>query len=434
MKPIEAVIQSAIWDVDVGALPPWKAWGTRALRVLHTVVNDLLEGQLTLRAMSLVYTTLLSLVPLLAVSFSVLKGFGVHNQFEPILQNFLGPLGPKGGEITTSVLGFVENMQVGVLGAMGLGMLFYTVVSLIQKIESAFNYTWHTTSTRTLGQRFSNYLSVVMVGPVLMFSALGITASISNAAVVQRLTEIQLFGSAFSLVTQSLPYMLVIAAFAFVYVFVPNAHVRPRAAIVGAVIGGTLWQTTGWVFASFVAGSARYTAIYSGFAILILFMIWLYISWLILLIGASVAYYVQNPQHLVAHREELGLSSRLKDRVALLLMTRIGRDYGEGGDGWTVDSLSRWLDLPMYAVGTVLNGLEASGLLVQTAAPDSVYVPARSPERISVREVLAAVRTAEETSRLHVDRLPHDERVDELINQMESALDGSLSDRMVAGP
>ena len=156
-QPLELVINRAIWDVDLAALPRWRAWVTRALRIVHAVANDVTEGQLGLRAMSLVYTTLLSLVPLLAVSFSVLKGFGVHNQMEPVLASFLAPLGERGVEITSNVIGFVENMQVGVLGAMGLGLLLYTVISLVQKIESAFNYAWHTAQTRTLGQRFANY-------------------------------------------------------------------------------------------------------------------------------------------------------------------------------------------------------------------------------------------------------------------------------------
>ena len=106
----------------LNALPWWKALALRWARTLWLLGRELMEGQLSMRAMSLVYTTLLSLIPLLAVSFSVLKAFGVHNQIEPTLQNFLTPLGPRGVEISATIIGFVDNVQVGVLGSVGLGL------------------------------------------------------------------------------------------------------------------------------------------------------------------------------------------------------------------------------------------------------------------------------------------------------------------------
>lgn len=147
---LKSAIKRTLWDVDVAALPPARSLAVRFFRVVYVVLRDLLEGQLTLRAMSLVYTTLLSMVPVLAISFSVLKGFGVHNQVEPLMLKFLEPLGEKGVEITAQILGFVENMRVGVLGAVGLGLLIYTVISLMQKIERAFNFIWHVKRLRPL--------------------------------------------------------------------------------------------------------------------------------------------------------------------------------------------------------------------------------------------------------------------------------------------
>lgn len=278
LKPqqLKERVTNALWSVDLAGLPAWERLLVRAMRIAYVVVRDLADGQLTLRAMSLVYTTLLSLVPLLAVSFSVLKAFGVHNQIEPLLLNLLAPLGEKGLEITRRIIQFVENVKAGVLGSLGLALLIYTVVSLIQKVERAFNFTWHVTHERPFSQRFSDYLSVIVIGPVLVFAALGITASVMSTSVVRRLSAIQPFGCLLAFGGRVIPYLLVIAAFAFIYVFVPNTRVRARSALAGAVVAGVLWETTGWVFASFIAGSARYTVIYSTFAGLILFMIWLY--------------------------------------------------------------------------------------------------------------------------------------------------------------
>ncbi|MDH3930474.1 MAG: YihY/virulence factor BrkB family protein, partial [Deltaproteobacteria bacterium] len=174
---VETFLRKNVWEVELSSLPWWKSWLTRVLRVFYVVIRDLLEGQLTLRAMSLVYTTLLAMVPLLAVSFSVLKGFGVHNQIEPLLLNFLRPMGERGVEVTSRIIGFVDSVKAGVLGSVGFALLIYTVISLIQKIEQACNDTWQVNRSRPLSQKFSDYLSVILIGPLLVFSALGITAS-----------------------------------------------------------------------------------------------------------------------------------------------------------------------------------------------------------------------------------------------------------------
>lgn len=184
-----------LWEMDVHAQPKGKAFLLVSIRIALRVIQDFMQGQLTLRAMSLVYTTLLSLVPLLALSFSMLKAFGIHNQLEPLLLNFLAPLGEKGAELATQIVQFVENIGVGVLGSLGLLLLVYTVVSLIQKVEASLNFIWHVNSVRSLSQRLSGYLSVVMVGPLLIVTALGITATMMNSGLVQQIVAIEPFGS-----------------------------------------------------------------------------------------------------------------------------------------------------------------------------------------------------------------------------------------------
>ena len=320
-----------IWDDELSALPWWKALALRWARTLWLLGRELIEGQLSMRAMSLVYTTLLSLIPLLAVSFSVLKAFGVHNQIEPTLQNFLTPLGPRGVEISATIIGFVDNVQVGVLGSVGLGLLFYTVVSLLQKVERAFNYAWQVSQHRPFVERFSGYLSVLLVGPVLVFSALGATASFMSSGLVQELTTVPGLGWMIETAGRLIPYVFIIAAFTFVYVFVPNTRVRVGSALVGALLAGVLWQTIGWGFASFVVNSTKYAAIYSGFAILILFMIWLYLAWLILLVGASIAFYQQHPEYLLLPtRRTSHIGNRQRERLGLLAMCLIAKRHFEG--------------------------------------------------------------------------------------------------------
>ena len=211
------------------------------LKVSYIVIRELAKGELNLRAMSLVFTTLLSLVPLIAVAFSVLKAFGVHNQIEPFLLGVLEPLGPKGPEITANIIGFVQNVKVGVLGSLGVAMLFYTIISLIQKIEYAFNFVWRVKRARTLARRFTDYLSVVMIGPILVVAAMGVAATVLNHNVVLTLQAIEPFGTLILTATKLLPYLMIITAFTFLYKFIPNTNVKFGPALMGATVAGVLW-------------------------------------------------------------------------------------------------------------------------------------------------------------------------------------------------
>ena len=426
VKGLKSHITGAIWDVDLAALPAWAGGPVRLVRILYAVVRDLGDGMLSLRAMSLVYTTLLSLVPLLAISFLVLKGFGVHNQVEPMLLDFLAPLGEKGVEITERIIGFVENVKAGVLGAAGLGLLVYTVVSLMQKIERSFNDTWQVTRHRPFAQRFSGYLIVLLIGPVLVFSSMGITASVMGSDAVAALAAIQPFGVLVDLAGKLVPYLLIIAAFTFIYVFLPNTRVGVRSALVGAVVAGFLWESAGWVFASFVVTSTKYPNIYSAFATLILFMIWLYLSWLILLVGASVAFYHQHPEYLTVRRGELRLSNRLREKLALLAVFHIGRSHYQGRPAWTAAGLAQRLHVPAEAAESVLGALEHAALVRRTGDDPPAYLPARPFETTGVKEALDAVRAADESTHLDVGRLPAEPAVEALVRDLERGLAGVL--------
>ena len=422
---IEAA-RSFIWERDTAHLPRHQYFLIQTLRIGNLVIRDLLEGMLTLQAMSLVYTTLLSIVPLIAVSFSVLKGFGVHNQVEPMLLNVLQPLGEKGVEITHRIIGFVENTKAGVLGSLGLALLFYTVVSLIQKIERSFNYTWRITEHRPFMQRFSDYLSVVLLGPLLIFSALGITASITGSSIMQQLMEHEVIGFFINIASRLVPYILVIAAFTMVYIFVPNTRVKTHAAFAGAVVAGILWQTTGWAFASVVVSSTKYTAIYSAFATLIIFMIWLYLCWLILLTGASIAFYVQHPENRTLQERTFQLSNRMKEKIAMLTMAIIGENYYANKDPLTMQDISTQLQVTGELMQPIIDGLVENKLLVRTGEDISGLLPAQPAEAMKIIDVLKVVRRAEEQDNNTLDLLPNHDVIDRLYDNMETAMRNSL--------
>ncbi len=424
---LAATYQRLVWQTDTNEMPWWQGGLIKAARLVHAVIRDLLDSRLTLYAMSLVFTTLLSIVPLLAVSFSVLKAFGVHNQLEPLLLNFLQPLGAQSRYITDQVIGFVDNIQVGVLGALGIALLFYTTISLIQKVETAFNSIWHVAGSRTLAEQFSRYFSIIMIVPVLVFSALGVTASLTGTAIVRAIVAIEPFGRLYEFVTTLVPYFLIIGAFTFLYFFIPNTRVRPGAALTGGIAAGVLWQTVGWIFATFIANSTGYTAIYSGFAILIVLMIWVYWSSLILLVGASIAFYRQHPEYLVPRDKEYRLSDRTQEELALGIMALVGQRWYRQEPGWSTDELVEQLHLSIDAVQDMLQVLERGGRLSPTRR--GLWLPARPMETTGLKEVLDIVRNACKGPRLTPHRSPEIQGAETIVEVVDRAVDEALQGR-----
>lgn len=390
--------QVQIWQEAAEGTSRLRRLANHIVRVIFVMFRQLSTGELNLRAMSLVFTTLLSLVPLIAVAFSVLKAFGVHNQIEPVLLNFMMPLGERGEEMTANIIGFVENVKVGVLGSIGLGMLFYTIIALVQKVESAFNYVWRVKRPRTLARRFTDYLSVVMIGPVLVFSALGIAATVMKHDVVLTLQSIEPFGTLLLILTKLLPYFMIVLAFTFLYTFIPNTKVKLAPAIGGAMVAGALWIGLGTLFATFVASSSNYTAIYSSFAILFFFMIWLYLGWYILLTGSQVAFYLQHPKFVLMGGKSLVLSPRLREKKGLWLMTIIASRFCNKQPAYSLSELEQLTALSGENLEDLLGMLEKGGFLVEVAGDKIAYTLAGDVSKIQVSEILACLRSAEEVN------------------------------------
>lgn len=382
-------LRRQLWDTDIQTLPGGRARLLKAARIAVAVGRDLAAGQLSLRATSLVYTTLLSLVPLLALAFSLLKAFGVHNQLEPALVSLLEPLGEKGVELARQLVQFVENIGVGVLGAVGLAMLLYTVVSTIQKIEGAFNFIWRVSKLRPLLQRVSGYLSVVLLGPLLVFVAMSVTATVMSHALVRELLSVAPLGGLYVAFSKLLPWLLVSGAFTVTYLIIPNTRVRVASALVGGLVAGLLWQIAIWGFTAFVVGSTKYTAIYSSFAIVILFLIWLYLSWLVLLMGASIAFYHQNPA--ATHPAARVLGTRAREALALEIMRRVGVAHRGETPLCSQRDIAAALHLPPDQMADIIEALAKRGLLLHSDDEPPRLLPGRDPQTIPLKAIIDAV-------------------------------------------
>jgi membrane protein len=418
-----------LWRADLQSLPWYKTFAIVAARITLRIIQDFMQGQLTLRAMSLVYTTLLSLVPLLALSFSVLKAFGIHNQLEPLLLRFLSPLGEKGSQLAHQIVNFVENVGVGVLGSVGLLLLVYTVVSLIQKVEHSLNFIWHITSLRSLSQRLSGYLSVILIGPLLVVTALGITASIMNTSLVQYIISFEPFGTLVIGLSKLVPYLLVIGAFTLTYLLIPHTTVKFKSALLGGLFAGILWESVGWGFASFIVGSAKYDAIYSGFAILILLLIWLYLNWLILLLGASIAFYYQNPAYQATGGLHKPLGNMAREALALEILRLTGQAYINGEKHWTIENLVEHLSLPMEIINGILEKLLSSGLLIHAGDDEPYFIPGRDLHTIKIKQVLDAIRGDFATN--NNSSLFADKNVIAILQEVDSLTETQLANRTI---
>ncbi|MGC3979995.1 MAG: YihY/virulence factor BrkB family protein [Steroidobacteraceae bacterium] len=358
----------------------------RLLRYPYALIRDLMHGQLNLRAMSLVYSTLLSLAPLLALAFSVLKGLGYNRDLEVVLYSFLEPIGSKATELTARIMSFVNSVRGDVLGPISVAVLIYNVISAVQKVEESFNFVWQVEKPRSWARRFSEYLSVMVIGPVFVAAVVAVLQS----NVVLKFS--QLTGIAWTLehIKHLASFLLLSIALTFLYYFIPNTKVRVGAALIGGLVAGALWTIGGILFTLFAATSTQYALIYAGFAIVIVALFWLYMSWLILLLGAQLSFYIQNPQSLRSGSREVHLTAALYERLGLSVMYLIARDYQQGVPHWTLNALSEHFDVPARSLKPVMDTLENHELL--TGTDNERYVPGRDPQAIPLSEIFDALR------------------------------------------
>ncbi|MDX1404718.1 MAG: YihY/virulence factor BrkB family protein [Woeseiaceae bacterium] len=425
---LQQLLEDFVWGKRLDKLGPVGTIVAVLTRYLYAMLRDFFSGQLTMRAMSLVYTTLLSIVPLLAFSFAMLKGFGVFNQLEPYLANLLAPLGEQGEQITAQILELVDNVRGSVLGGLGLAFFLYTAISMVQKVEESFNYVWYVSKPRSFSRRFTEYMIVLLVGPLVMVTAIGMMTTIQSNTVVQYILNNEALGPIFVLAGKSVPFLLISAVFTFLYVFMPNTRVNFSSALVGGVVGGFIWAAMGVIFTTFVLYATRRLQVYAGFAVAVTALIWLYLNWLILLIGAQLAFYHQRPAFLRIGRQEPRLSNAMRERLALDIMFLVGQAFRSPHRTIQASEISEKLHIPSIAIAPITSALEAAGLLMSTENEE--LLPGREMARIRLRDILDVVRVAGETGSLREpDWSP---TIDGLCSQFDSAIEEAIGERTLS--
>jgi membrane protein len=416
-------LTEGMWEDGIVPRPHLRAWGLKFGRLTLAVLRDMQEGHYGQRAASLAYTTLVTFVPLLAISFSVLKGFGVHDALERPLRAYLEPLGQGADEAATHIIGFVENVNVGVLGAVGTAMLLFGVVSMLQKMEYAFNDIWRVYRGRTFVKRVRDYLTVILLAPLSLFLAVAMTTTLQHADYAWKWLGLDLVNTAMEQVFAIVPWVLFVIAFTAFYIFMPNTRVRAVPAIISALATAVIWKVLGKVFALFVVGSAKYAAIYSVFAVLALFMIWVYAGWLVILVGASMCYYLQHPTNQAVSRRVRNLSLRMKEKMALQACAAVGASFYKDQKGLALTSLPAELKAPLQAVEDVVDDLLAAGILVSTGTQ---LVPGRPFDATTVDDMMKALRAADENGVLQAHKVAATPSVSAVIKIGEKAIHDKL--------
>jgi membrane protein len=363
-----------------------RRWG----RYPYALLRDLAGGKLNLHAIGLVYASVLATIPLLAFSFGVLAGFHAQGVLEPLVHDFFGPMGSAADELTARVMEFANKVRGGLVGSVGLALLIWTLISTMKKIEDGFNFVWHVDVPRNFGRRVAEYLALLIIGPVLLAAVVGLSRLAADSEPVRALSELPLMARVVAMTLSLAPYLIASGLLTLIYMVVPNTNVRIGPALAGGISAGILWAAIGRFFTLFVLYSSRLTVVYAGFAIIIATLVWTYFNWIILLIGAQVSFYAQNPGYLRVGLREPRLSCADTERLALGIMFLTAERYRGGGERVTIALLAARLGYPGIAVARMCKTLEASGFLA--AAADDSLLPGRDIAQIPVVAILMVAR------------------------------------------
>jgi membrane protein len=382
-----------IWRIRLAEYSRGKAFLLKQLRILALAVRGYREDSCRFRASALTFYSLLSIVPVIAMVFGVAKGFGLDERMRTeITQRLQGQ-----EEVADRILAFsdslLKNAHGGLVAGVGVMILFWSIIKVLGNIEYSFNDIWGVTKARSLGRKFSDYLSLMLVCPILLVVASSATVVVNSQAKLL-LNRIP-FGSLLLLPLSLLPYCTLWIAFTFILIFMPNTKVKLRSGLIAGIVSGTLFQFAQWVYINLQIGVAKYGTIYGSFAALPLFLVWLQMSWLILLFGAEIAFAVQNVHTYEFEPDCLSISHSRKRLFSLLIAKVVVERFCEGKPAWDAPEISRALEIPIRLVRQILHELVEANVLSEMRRPEAdkevLYQPARDVETLTVKSIVDAL-------------------------------------------
>jgi membrane protein len=396
VSQIVQFFNTGIWEIRLKNLHPIKAFGIRYLRVILLAVRGFLKDQCHKTASVLTYYSLLNVVPVVAVAFAIAKGFGLEKLIEKqILQ--MADKANWQADITNQIISFSHNLldqaKGGLIAGIGVALLFWTVISILGKIEESLNDIWEVKKSRTLIRKFSDYVAMMVFGPVLLIISSSATVLVASQVkvIVNKIALLGVFSKIIFLLLNLLPYVSIWVLFTMLYIIMPNTRIPLRSAILGGVTAGTIAQIVQWGYIKFQIGAASYGAIYGSFAALPLFLAMLQMSWMIVLFGAEIAYANEHYETFGFHPEYSKISASSKKLLMLRVFHLLAKKFSLGERPLSAHQIAYGLEIPVRLVRQILYELSDVGLVVETTKGikgEVAFQPARTIENITVKFAL----------------------------------------------
>ena len=428
-------IRTDIWRIRLEDLPFGRSFLIKQLRIIILAFRGYDEDRCLQRASSLTFYTLLSVVPVVAMFFGIAKGFG----FEKRLETQLFERFPGQEEVIGQVIAFsnslLEQTKGGLIAGAGLLVLFWSVLKVLGHIEMALNDIWEIKQPRSWGRKFSDYLSIMLISPILILMSGSATVYIT-AQVTEITQKVEFLGAIsplISLLLQYAPYVLIWALFTILYIVMPNTKVNFKAGLLGGVVAGTLYQIAQELYISFQIGAARYNAIYGSFAALPLFLMWVQISWWIVLFGAELSFANQNVDTYEYEPDSLKVSPGFKKLLTLQIAHLLIKKFANGDKPLTDVQISDRLEMPIRLVHNILFNLVESGLVSEIKTKvdkELAYQPARDINKLTIQYVIEALEQSG-TDTIPVAKTEDYQALSEALRDFGEAMEESSANRLL---
>lgn len=388
-------ITFGIWQDSVYQKLSLKNAVAYVTRVVYILVNRFNADSISNKAAALTYSTLLSIVPILAILFGIARGFGFDNLLrQQIEQGLLG-----NNEASKYIFQFVDSYLSQTTGGVFLGVgliaLLWTFISLVNNMESIFNDIWYVKKSRTAYRKLTDYFSILILMPILIIISGGL--SIFMSTLVSKIEGYALLAPMMKFGISLIPYVLSWLMFTALYVFMPNTSVKLLYALIAGLIAGSLFQAFQFLYISGQVWVSRYNAIYGSFAALPLFLLWLQVSWTICILGAQLTHIMQNFKRYDNYKEVNNASYEYRNYLAVVLMSMICKQYAEGNDKpYSARQLSNKCHIPIQLTQMVLNELMEADLLIMNApdkSQEEIYLPASGCVDITLAETIDRLST-----------------------------------------
>jgi membrane protein len=429
-KKIIEFVHTNIWRMDIDSLPRLQAFLVHHLRVFLVAVKGFSKDDCTPRASALTYYTLLSIVPVMAMAFGIAKGFGLEEALNKQLEYYLG----AHEDILEQVVGFsyslLEETRGGLVAGIGLVFLLWTVVKVLTNIELSFNAVWGIKKSRSWVKKIAEYISVMIIGPILLILSGSMTVFISTelSALTSESRWFGFMGVVSELAPRVLPYILIWFLFIFLLMAMPNTRVRLRPAIIAGIISGTMFQLMQWAYITLQVGAVKYNAVYGSFAALPMFLIWVQISWMIVLFGAELSFAYENVRRYIFASEVKNISSGYKNKVSMLVMHLIIKRFLADGQGSSPDYIQKELGLPPRLVNEVIRDLMSAKLIAmisETEDDQELYHPGRDVNIMTIGYVLKELQKSGSSDIPVSGGGKAWEKISETMEKFEQAIDES---------